>query len=130
MIYFIQDSSTHEIKIGYTGRSATDRVASLQVGNPSGLFLLACHPGGEDEEAELHDRFGRWRVRGEWFEPASEIIVHICAITGIRGRDSGKHEVIGELLDHSDEWPEWLRELADRKTPPEEDCAIRYMQRE
>lgn len=49
------------------------RVAAMQTGSPVPLELVACMSGGSMLESELHARFDRLRVYGEWFEDAAEI---------------------------------------------------------
>jgi len=79
MIYFIQDEGTFHIKIGYTGGPAAKRLRELQVASPSGLVLLRAVPGDMDCERELHRRFDRYRVHGEWFQPAPALLRLILA---------------------------------------------------
>lgn len=80
MIYFIQDSGTLAIKIGYTaGDSPEARRKALQTGNPSPLVLLAAAEGDTTDEAALHRRFAEARIGGEWFRPVPELITTIIA---------------------------------------------------
>jgi hypothetical protein len=75
MIYFLQDSRTFEIKIGYTGAAdARMRLGTLQTGNPAGLVLLLLMDGERAQETALHHRFARAHVRGEWFQPVPELL--------------------------------------------------------
>ena len=74
MIYFIQDTATLNIKIGFTKGCPQARLESLQTGNPSELVLLAILDGERPQEADLHDWFKEYRIAGEWFRPGSEII--------------------------------------------------------
>ena len=75
MIYFIQDTSVLNIKIGFTGAAdAEDRLRQLQTGSPSGLILLATIPGEQKDEHALHERFKDARVHGEWFKPVPDLI--------------------------------------------------------
>ncbi len=73
MIYFIQDSGTLLIKIGFTDGYPANRLLALQTGNPSGLVLLKTTEGAKSDEAELHRRFADARERGEWFRPTPEL---------------------------------------------------------
>lgn len=70
-VYFLQRQDGL-IKIGY---SQDAKVRASQLHGPIGqrLRLLATMPGGCEKEAELHKRFARHRVRGEWFNPSPEI---------------------------------------------------------
>ncbi len=77
MIYFLQDSGTHAIKIGYA-ISPVERAATLQTGNVSKLELLLEIDGDRRDEAGLHRRFANDRVAGEWFKPSPELLKLIC----------------------------------------------------
>lgn len=74
MIYFLQDSATLNIKIGFTSGDADARKAALQTGNPSPLVLLGTAEGEAFAESALHRRFAAFRVAGEWFLPAPPLI--------------------------------------------------------
>lgn len=76
MIYFIQDSASHNIKIGFTSAEDADgRRAALQTGNSAELVLLRTIPGGKRiTEATLHRRFAKDRVAGEWFRPSPDLL--------------------------------------------------------
>lgn len=80
MIYFLQDSKTYAIKIGYTSGSGESRASQLQTGNASELVLLAEVPGGKDDEAKLHKMFAEHHIRGEWFNPAPRLILSIHSL--------------------------------------------------
>ncbi len=74
MIYFIAQAHGNYIKIGYTAtEDVHKRLQALQIGNPMDLRLVGVIPGDMDDEAELHERFGGSRVRGEWFEYTPEM---------------------------------------------------------
>lgn len=78
-VYFIQDSNTCHIKIGYTSGDPAERMAALQTGNPGKLVLL-CHfePADQAYENTLHRRFAADRVQGEWFRPSAALIQWLC----------------------------------------------------
>lgn len=77
MVYFVQDTVSGHIKIGYTSKPATWRLSLLQTGNPNPLRLLITLPGGEQEEARLHRKFAVARHRGEWFHPWRMLLGYI-----------------------------------------------------
>ena len=54
------------VKIGWSGKPE-ERLAQLQTGSPHVLRLLGTHPGPDDQETFLHDRFAPIRLHGEWF---------------------------------------------------------------
>jgi hypothetical protein len=113
MIYFIQMGANGPIKIGYTGcQDAEARLGSLQPACPWPLQLLATGPGELEDERQLHERFSRLRIQGEWFLPDQEIF---DAIDGLdsrpafyrqpKGFDAAAHAVLLAL-------PSDLRQLA------------------
>ena len=80
-IYFIQAGGiTGPIKIGYTKNQANVRKKCAQTYNHLALELLADTAGTQPEEKALHGRFRRYRIRGEWFNPAPPIMELIAAI--------------------------------------------------
>jgi hypothetical protein len=76
MIYFIRNGEFVKI-----GRAAypEQRLAQLQIGNPTPLELLATVPGGRGEEYVLHKHFAAFGVGGEWFKDCDEIRAFINA---------------------------------------------------
>jgi len=75
-IYFVQQGDDGPIKIG-KAKGLAARVASLQCANPTPLRLLAHFSAAGAVETALHKHFRRYRVRGEWFEPAAPILAYI-----------------------------------------------------
>jgi hypothetical protein len=69
-------------KIGFTSGSADARIKSLQTGNPEMITLVGTIPGSPAEESNLHVKFHRKRVRGEWFTLTSEDIQSILGGEG------------------------------------------------
>lgn len=67
--YLIAAEGSPLVKIGHTNVSPEKRLAGLQTGQPMLLTLLWSQPG--DYERELHKRFSKHRVRGEWFDLTS-----------------------------------------------------------
>ncbi len=66
--YFLQGEHGGPIKIGRVdGGRAWRRMLDLQIGNPVTLRQTRVVAG--DHEAELHQRFADYRIRGEWFYP-------------------------------------------------------------
>jgi hypothetical protein len=57
------------VKIGRTTWNPKDRLKGLQTGQPMDLHLLWSVAG--DYEHDLHRRFAKYRVRGEWFDLSS-----------------------------------------------------------
>lgn len=74
-VYFVrEDAPDGRIKIGYTGGNPHVRIAALQTGNPRPLRLLVAIHGEATDEASMHARFAAFRVGGEWFAPAPELL--------------------------------------------------------
>jgi len=74
MIYFLYDSVNNVVKIGKSKEgSLYSRLSSLQTGNVTKLDLLGIITGYTDKESELHLKFDKYRIRGEWFEYTEEI---------------------------------------------------------
>ena len=67
MIYFIQAERSKAIKIG-KANDPHQRLAAFRTSSPEPLKLLGTIPGDLKEEAELHQRFSKHRLLGEWFE--------------------------------------------------------------
>ncbi len=63
-IYFLQ--CKNYIKIGRTN-NILKRMVEIQCFNPFPLKLLLVFEGGSKQEASLHTRFGKDRIKGEWF---------------------------------------------------------------
>ncbi|HEY1956720.1 MAG TPA: GIY-YIG nuclease family protein [Polyangiaceae bacterium] len=75
-VYFLQEGVDGPIKIGH-GRCPDRRLRGCQSGNPRELRLLGYRPGYRRDERTLHLRFKRLRIRGEWFQPADELLAFI-----------------------------------------------------
>jgi hypothetical protein len=78
MIYFLQAGDDGPIKIGYS-KNPEDRRDSLQTGNHLDLKLIGVIPGKTTLEEKLHNRFDKYRIKGEWFECSSDIIEFIIS---------------------------------------------------
>lgn len=105
MIYFIQDTSVLNIKIGFTGGNPEDRRAALQTGSPIGLVLLGTTPGGKEKEAELHQRFASARVHGEWFKPVPELLQFIINDVSLTNALELHHKNGLGRLPRTEPWP-------------------------
>jgi hypothetical protein len=89
VIYFIQDESTGLIKIGYTDGKVNDRLKALQTGCPGNLNLIYATDGDKPDERALHEQFKSARERGEWFRPASTLLLYLIEQAGVSGFDQG-----------------------------------------
>jgi hypothetical protein len=66
MIYFVRDSLSGHIKVGYAD-DPWKRLSKIQSDCPGDVTLIATEEGGVEREAELHAMFAEQRLRGEWF---------------------------------------------------------------
>lgn len=71
-VYFIENTETGRIKVGFTTGAVVTRLRALQTGSDCELRLLgvlyALQENGTTER-QLHARFIKHRHRGEWFTP-------------------------------------------------------------
>lgn len=82
-VYFVRAGEA--IKIGFSTNTPS-RIASLQTSNAEQLELLGSIPGTPEDERELHERFCHFRIRGEWFRDADEIVDYVHDKTWRRPR--------------------------------------------
>lgn len=76
-VYFIQCGESGPIKIGLAA-NVKSRLDELQVCNPSELYLRGIiRFQGMRGEAMFHGMFKHLHIRGEWFEPAPDLILYI-----------------------------------------------------
>lgn len=75
-VYFIRECREGGcIKIGYTQESVWGRMLELQTGNSARLEAIGIIPDASIvDEFALHNRFSEFRVLGEWFRPAAELL--------------------------------------------------------
>jgi hypothetical protein len=78
-IYYLSDGEY--VKIGFT-TNWNERQKKYRTHSGREILLLAMHPGFKSNETKLHQRFGRYRLRGDWFLPATEIMDHIKETIG------------------------------------------------
>ena len=93
MVYFIRQSGTNYIKIGFTSRKIDKRLLEHQTSNPAKLILLGIIDGDENKEAEIHRKYWHYKSSGgsEWFELPEEIINQIV-------QGDLKHESNNDIL--------------------------------
>ena len=76
-IYFLQSEIGGLIKIGIT-KDFAYRFASLQNQCPVPLQVLGTMNGDLAQESRIMARFAAYRVHGEWFEPAGDLLHYIA----------------------------------------------------
>lgn len=74
LIYFIGCQENKTVKIGKSSNSAlVSRLRKLQVASSGNLRILGIIKGGAIDERELHSRFKKYHIRGEWFSLSDSI---------------------------------------------------------
>lgn len=73
-VYFIlAGSAGRPVKIGHS-RNLPNRLVDLQLANPDPLHVLITYEGSRKDERELHKRFEKHWIAGEWFRSGPEIL--------------------------------------------------------
>lgn len=72
VVYFIGDKENKVVKIGYTN-DIKNRLQVIQTGYPRKLEVFTTINGDMKLERQLHDKFSKYRLHGEWFELCEEI---------------------------------------------------------
>ncbi len=85
IIYFIRYGTNGPIKIGIA-RDLMKRLDTLQSGAPEILRILHFVEGFITDERRLHERFAHLHCRGEWFEPATELLDYIESLRSAPAR--------------------------------------------
>lgn len=85
-VYFVADGEL--VKIGWTKKTAAERMVNLQSGNPRPLVLVATMPGNLAVEEALHDHFADFRVTGEWFRTEPLLVEFMDALNARPIRDT------------------------------------------
>jgi len=89
MIYFFQIEGNGPIKIGYTTSDVKIRMTTVQSSVPYKLNLLGYFSGGWYKEQEIHRKFSKFRMRGEWFRPSKKILQYLEQEMKRIGQESG-----------------------------------------
>lgn len=69
-IYILRD--VDRVKIGFS-TAPRNRVAAIQNMSGRQLRVIACVPGTQTQEQQLHQRFSEFRLHGEWFRVDGEL---------------------------------------------------------
>jgi hypothetical protein len=75
VVYFVRAGDNGPIKIGQAA-NLKNRLADLQQAHWEKLVVLAS--SGSLREREVHAKFRHLRIRGEWFQPADELVSFIA----------------------------------------------------
>ena len=76
-VYFVRNGDT--VKIGHSA-SPKDRMRDMGTSNHAKLEMLAIIPGGRKREVQLHKRFAKFRIKGEWFNLVPQITKYIAGL--------------------------------------------------
>ena len=93
--YFVQGDDPNVVKIGITDRMQ-NRIRGLQTASSNPVVVVAWIMG--NQEMELHKRFGKMRVRGEWFNLSEEMRTYISKVASDIVSD-GKEPYLGIYLE-------------------------------
>jgi excisionase family DNA binding protein len=80
LVYFIA-TTNNRVKIGVSA-NPQKRLSALKTGATTALYLIGTIPGDHDEERQLHRKFARYRVKGEWFDLAGELRIYLRDLFG------------------------------------------------
>lgn len=72
-LYVIWEPCADAVKIGI-GRDPKGRLAMLQIGSPSRLFLVCSAPATSTLERFIHGQLDDARMRGEWFHTTPRVL--------------------------------------------------------
>lgn len=76
IVYFV-GGEQGPVKIGFTQQPIKERLKCIQNGSPVKLHVLAIQPARRQREGWYHRQFAAYRLHGEWFERAPEILAEI-----------------------------------------------------
>jgi hypothetical protein len=98
VIYFITDNSGH-VKVGYTDSGVSQRMGSLQTGNPRRLSLLLAVEGSPRDEKAIHQAFHSERVNREWFKADGRMADFIGLLSAAPSPEAVA-KIVAELPDY------------------------------
>jgi hypothetical protein len=78
-VYFIRRADGL-VKIGYSHNPRL-RASQLRQQHQCEMEILATTLGARCKEKELHRRFSKYRVHGEWFSPSEELMRFVSEVT-------------------------------------------------
>lgn len=89
------------VKIGYTDRSITKRLAELAAGSAWPYEALYTVEADQSLEHELHELFAHLRSHGEWFRARTEVVAlfkHLDALPSDASRAGAFRALVAEAL--------------------------------
>jgi hypothetical protein len=96
-VYFIK--SNDRVKIGKS-KDVHERMIQLKTSNPYKLELIGVIEGYGEKENELHEKFKKYRLHGEWFSLSKEILDFVQTSTKVIFTKSNK---ITKIISKSNE---------------------------
>jgi hypothetical protein len=90
-VYVVQQAVTGAVKVGRSDDVAY-RFEKLKTGSPYELTLIGEIDESRYPERWIHRHLKAYRMRGEWFEPAPEMLEFLAGL--IEGLVSGPHDPI------------------------------------
>lgn len=97
LVYFFEMAD--RVKIGWS-RDPEKRLRQIQTSAPEPVYYTASFYGTRQTEAEIHERFARERLQGEWFHLSPRVSAFIRAFGGGKNRTQARQEA-------------WARNLAE-----------------
>lgn len=73
VIYFLLSEIHNAVKIGFTCSNIEERLKDYRNHSPYEYDLLKTIKGTMFQEKQLHKRFVRYKIRGEWFNYSDEL---------------------------------------------------------
>lgn len=80
-VYFIRTKNDNKVKIGIARKIKT-RFGNIQSSNYEELVLMGYIYGGRILEKEIHQKFEKHRIRGEWFKLTKKVEREINILLG------------------------------------------------
>lgn len=129
-VYFVQAGQGGPIKIGYT-ENLRLRLQALSAGVPHEIIPLGVDDGAlAGDEIDIHIRFAKCRLRGEWFNPTPELLAYISENSDPiprKPRRSGRRTLSSALLSAyiENRVLDELISISDKKNEPFENTVER-----
>lgn len=98
-IYYILSGENGRIKIGFTKGDPGKRLRALKTGSSTRIGIVAVHPGTQELERQLHERFAADHAHGEWFEMSDATLLHLAETFSL---SRGLFAIAGEPV------PQWV----------------------
>ena len=76
-VYFIQEETLKNIKIGFTSSHPEKRMRTLSVANSQKLSFIGFILSDKKKEKWLHNKFKHLHIRNEWFKPGEDLLAFI-----------------------------------------------------